>query len=553
MSSATVRRRRAGEIRVRSGCWTCRDRRVKCNEKRPACGHCERLGLFCSYGVRLTWPSAIPNHGTAEATCPYDLHIESWMFLNVTFDDVSESTVPYVNTDPQASSKNTLLRPPRDRSGLEPIWTTSPFASMCQTSRISRVPSTCLAGLDEEECLLWDYFHSFIAPRCALNSSNNPYRDIILRHAADSPSGPVFHCVMAAATIQMQILGHGEPKSKIWTRRSKALSELRAEVSRYEDHEERGCDRRRSSAQIIAASLMMCFFEILHDCSPSWEIHAKFAKSFLLSERAAVQTHVSEHSRLSKFAAAYFTVHDVFANTVCAQEQSWDLPFSLHNDTESMDTYTLTGCSKELIGLLAKTSRLAAACNWIGAPQNLDTGTVSTTGSGNNDHLPADARAQRDTIERELYELDQLPLKHQCSTYSILAEDELGSIEKTKRLATLLYLYTRVDRWCHPGQPHIVRLTDQIMALIPKVSLRTNTILWPLFMVATLGIRPESDFDRLLVLSKLDALQQNRQLGNVRKARHIIEKVWSARELRSSDALQGWSILMGRVDALSLA
>ncbi|KAI0165746.1 fungal-specific transcription factor domain-containing protein [Xylariaceae sp. FL1272] len=412
-------------------------------------------------------------------------------------------------------------------------------------------PTTCLAGLGEEENLLWDYFQSFIAPRCALNSSNNPYRDIILRHAANSPNGPVFYCVMAVAAIQMQILGHSEPRSKIWSRRSKALSELRAEVSRYEIYDEPGFDRQRSSAQIIAASLMMCFFEILHDCSPSWEMHAKFAKSFLTSERAAAQTHGSEHSRLSKFAAAYFTVHDVFAKTVCAPEQSWELPVSLHDDTESMDTYTLTGCSKDLIGLLAKTSRLAAACNWIGAPQNLDTGTASTAESG-NDHIPAEARALRDTIERELCQLERLPVNNQSSTLSTLAEDELDSIEKTKRLATLLYLYTRVDR-CHPGHPHIVRLTDQIMALIPKISLRTNTILWPLFMVATLGIRPESDSYRWLVLNKLDALQQNRQLGNVRKARQIIEKVWSARELRNSDALQGWSILMGRVDALSLA
>ncbi|KAJ3549497.1 hypothetical protein NM208_g475 [Fusarium decemcellulare] len=39
-----------------SGCWTCRARKVKCDEARPRCRQCRRKGTECEgYGVRLQW------------------------------------------------------------------------------------------------------------------------------------------------------------------------------------------------------------------------------------------------------------------------------------------------------------------------------------------------------------------------------------------------------------------------------------------------------------------------------------------------------------------
>lgn len=41
--------------RSRTGCWTCRIRKVKCDEGRPVCGQCTRLGHVCDYSARLTF------------------------------------------------------------------------------------------------------------------------------------------------------------------------------------------------------------------------------------------------------------------------------------------------------------------------------------------------------------------------------------------------------------------------------------------------------------------------------------------------------------------
>ncbi|CAG7982334.1 unnamed protein product [Penicillium olsonii] len=47
-----------------TGCWTCRDRRVKCDDEHPHCRRCRRSGWVCKgYGLRLGWdPSAGRSH-----------------------------------------------------------------------------------------------------------------------------------------------------------------------------------------------------------------------------------------------------------------------------------------------------------------------------------------------------------------------------------------------------------------------------------------------------------------------------------------------------------
>ncbi|KAJ9294772.1 transcriptional regulator family: Fungal Specific TF [Paecilomyces variotii] len=46
--------------RSRTGCWTCRRRKVKCDEGRPTCGQCARLGHVCDYNPRLSFRDDTP-------------------------------------------------------------------------------------------------------------------------------------------------------------------------------------------------------------------------------------------------------------------------------------------------------------------------------------------------------------------------------------------------------------------------------------------------------------------------------------------------------------
>ncbi|KAE8147164.1 hypothetical protein BDV25DRAFT_39163 [Aspergillus avenaceus] len=55
----------SGKQRVRTGCWTCRRRRRKCDEGKPRCKNCESKGLSCKYGGDLTFvPVSTPLHSS---------------------------------------------------------------------------------------------------------------------------------------------------------------------------------------------------------------------------------------------------------------------------------------------------------------------------------------------------------------------------------------------------------------------------------------------------------------------------------------------------------
>lgn len=47
--------------RTKTGCWTCRERKVRCDETKPICTNCTRLGLECAgYGARITFRDDTP-------------------------------------------------------------------------------------------------------------------------------------------------------------------------------------------------------------------------------------------------------------------------------------------------------------------------------------------------------------------------------------------------------------------------------------------------------------------------------------------------------------
>lgn len=46
-NNALVNKRKIIKRRTRTGCLTCRKRRIKCDERKPSCFNCERLKKVC--------------------------------------------------------------------------------------------------------------------------------------------------------------------------------------------------------------------------------------------------------------------------------------------------------------------------------------------------------------------------------------------------------------------------------------------------------------------------------------------------------------------------
>lgn len=279
-------------------------------------------------------------------------------------------------------------------------------------------------------------------------------------------------------------------------------------------------------------------FKISHDSASAWQVHLRCARNLhgLLPTHAQLST---SQKQLYRFFCAYFAQHEALSRTTSASSSHHDgvslqwFPPQLGLDMTVVDS--LLGCSHELISLISNISDLAAEMD-----------------------AAADIRRQRperrDEIERQLHAMTQhLPpstADHDASTM-----EELGYIAETRRLSALIYLYFRLDG-VSPGHPPISRLTGQILALIPKISLRSHVLLWTLFIVGTMGIgvsESGGDSDRKFILERLVSLQHTRELENVRIAREVVEAVWRIRDLRGLDNTGGWNdIINAGGEGLSL-
>ncbi|KAJ5179711.1 hypothetical protein N7492_002921 [Penicillium capsulatum] len=64
--TSEIKRKDTSQPRHRShkGCWTCKRKRIQCDETRPGCHKCTARGLACEgYEIRLRWGAGIASRG----------------------------------------------------------------------------------------------------------------------------------------------------------------------------------------------------------------------------------------------------------------------------------------------------------------------------------------------------------------------------------------------------------------------------------------------------------------------------------------------------------
>lgn len=240
---------------------------------------------------------------------------------------------------------------------------------------------------------------------------------------------------------------------------------------------------------------------------------------------------------LLNFVGGYIVVHEVYAHTAWNADIA-DVsggPVTALCDDSNLET--LTGCSTDFIQILADINTLVTEYSRHSELELADSAVLS------------DLERRRYHLERQLhtrapgFPVDDPEVK---VPHGVL-------VVEVKRLTGLLHLYSRVDH-LGPCDPSISALASRILALIKRLPVRSNTILWPLFMVATLGIGPECDADRAFILETLDSLQRERQMRYIKKAKRIVTEVWKIRDLRGPETRMGWHILqhVGQLERISL-
>lgn len=104
-----------------TGCWTCRSRRVKCDEETPSCLRCRQMSLQCEgYGMKLAWVPYNPHADNADQESVDDLSRDQRASRR-SLAPVSAASVVVRMSSPELDASLTQIDGwcPRESSGLK--------------------------------------------------------------------------------------------------------------------------------------------------------------------------------------------------------------------------------------------------------------------------------------------------------------------------------------------------------------------------------------------------------------------------------------------------
>lgn len=264
--------------RARTGCWSCRARRVKCDgkfvlsdlidrancdvlETHPICHRCARNDSPCGYGVRLTWRE----ESLARGVC----HGRAGVWAKKKDSDRAKGKH---QKQPGASQTDGLLwqrkKSPTSSQGWMFLNTSTNDLEIffrgarcnekgMRTERPSPWLSTIPAG-QRSDCdpVLMSYFEHIICSSSTLvdNVHYNPYRYLILPMALQSKG--LYHATLAIAGNTLRL---SDPKYHLLAleHHNYALGYLRG-LLEYDTWQEKELD------EMLGLVLMLCWFDVGH-------------------------------------------------------------------------------------------------------------------------------------------------------------------------------------------------------------------------------------------------------------------------------------------------
>ncbi|KAI1747826.1 fungal-specific transcription factor domain-containing protein [Xylaria castorea] len=227
-----------GKNKAIRGCWTCKDRRVRCDLGFPSCANCARVQQVCQgYGVRLSWPKDGDTKRSMLSGKPGSL-IKTPTCNNIELVHTSAFDMEmYYYLVGLRSSRADNEGVPHPAKLILPC----PLRSM---------PAT----LNAEELELLQYFRSTAFSTLATFSLDlTDLRDLLIRLALldyTIPSRAVLHALLALSSLirdgfQLQAAQH----------KTAAVGALRASARN-------GINSTTDAAQHVATNMLLCSFEI---------------------------------------------------------------------------------------------------------------------------------------------------------------------------------------------------------------------------------------------------------------------------------------------------
>ncbi|KAF2000801.1 hypothetical protein P154DRAFT_575512 [Amniculicola lignicola CBS 123094] len=481
------------------GCWTCRERKVRCDSRWPTCGNCTKARRVCQgYGIQLSWPRdgdrkrAITLHDTHRAMkLPRS---KARRFLNAYSWDMALSAELENGTTPAVARYHRSMQLPH------PIYLPPAVTSKEESHLIGffHESTSLMLGPTDAEALT-----QFIL-RIALSDSSDT-------------TNPVLQGVLALASLQL----HGSSKSFRYKRL--AVSSIVKESTDWLDE--------KSLLQNLVATMLLYHYELSLESSSkgTWVVFFCAVKRIINTSPAMNKLVRQEYSVFLDW--IYY--HEVLSEFTI---RHWKVPYDgcgfaptarspRMDGTGSMAEESI-GCPKNVLELIVHTCRRTIVAS---SPEMQYT----------NAELER-AKVLEQKISTAVGEFG--PIRAPCA----IAMDRSAMVSDLHRVACLIYANRAAH--CVSGTDfRHRRLVREGMLLLGELETCQNA--WPLFIIACEAV---DDGQRLAILDVCERTRQDRRQrsSHIHSIQNMIKAVWNQHDLDADDRIDYLAILDAVISGL---
>ncbi|KAJ5351255.1 hypothetical protein N7452_000229 [Penicillium brevicompactum] len=500
-------------VRVRTGCWSCRRRKKKCDETRPICGGCQRNHLSCQWpdvsGRRDSGQDDTTQTGASEERRPSLLEsIESFNETALPGSPLSQRALSVVsNTNSEIGDQiEDAMHETRERriSTASPMSSTSDaLVASISTGDVLPRSLSMLPGYDAESYQLLSHYLATTAD-CMANGSTpvNPFLVQIVPLAFSSDL--LLQLVITQSAAHRAFRSRDDSDTIAHSHYSKALLHFRRGVTDFIDGKE------SNPLMLLVGALLMCFTETAKgDMNGTIFDHLSAANSLLVKLLAQSDSAVPRD--LKDFVIEYYTYTATVSMISIDARFSGQLFLNLDLEERSRELLrtqyvgNLCGCWLELLLLIPCIFDLGR--QWI-----LD-GTQAVVPTA--DDLAMFASIQAQVLRWSPY----LNVPRDVYLAGLIFQQ-----------AILIYLYTSLGGFRYTTDGMYRGLVDNAVTeamsylndLSPNARINSG-LCWPIALVGSclLNIDQQERLRR-----RLNAMTEKFGLGNMHRTLLLLEAMW---------------------------
>ncbi|KAF2014972.1 hypothetical protein BU24DRAFT_423891 [Aaosphaeria arxii CBS 175.79] len=561
-------------MRSFTGCWTCRLRRKKCDERQPVCDGCSSLQITCHYGSdKPEWMDGGARQEQMVASIKREVRDQAYRrregrAANISIQNDGFIIQPSVNPnlDAAAVSEHSSSSSPTNNgeTGTSSSRETPQMISPDRATDLTYISSDIGGQLpNNQPCsvLLWFYIEHllpFLFPfyrPCPLRGG----RSWILEMMISSPV--VRQATLCQSSYFYSLARETSQCSVIWDtvlEQTRSAFDILSQALRVIDGEDIN-DHLRGAVRIMASIMQVQRFEItvlsFDNCQAHLDAALALFKQLLESPGPIVSARVnfedvmerlgpsswmlptsciqvpSAEQAALRFSSALLILDDIIASTVHQEkprlsEHHRSLLDSSCTSEPPIDLESVVGCQNWALLSISETASLS---HW--KHQSNRSGTLDVI------DLVQRATTIRDSLEANLRALENAPVPPPDACDNLftvfIAGEPARPVRQTPLVtrvwahAALLYLSIVVSGWqpANVTVRHHVGCIIDILAheLSPQALIRTMA--WPLCVAGCLAESAQEGRIRDLV----DGLRPHSVFGSTRKALEVMEGVWRSR------------------------